>query len=186
MKKGFELSVSFLVMLIITIVVFGLGIRFAYNLFSKSHETIEAFDEQTQRQIENSLYAGNIVAIPSNQKEISIGKTEAFGLGILNQLGEKKYFKVFIGFSTAVDEHGDKFEDYILDEVNVEDWTFKESRAYELDDNEHEIIPLSFTVPLGTKKGTYVFNVEVYYSNNENVGRNNLYDAVHQIRIIVK
>jgi len=188
MKKGFELSVNFIVILIISIVVFGFGLRFAYTMFSSAHETVAIFDEQMQKEVENSLYQGNIVAIPVNQKEMRIRDTETFGLGILNQLGETKYFKVFIDFATAVDEHGEVFSEDILNNVNVEDWTFEESPVYQLKDNEHKIMPLAFSVPLGTKKGTYVFNVGVYHSDSEDVGKteDNLYDTIHQIRIIVK
>ncbi len=188
MKKGFQVSIGFLVILIITIVVFAMGIRFAYTLFSKAHETVEKFDEQTQAEIERSLYQGNIVAIPVNNKEIKVGKTETFGLGILNQLAEEKKFKIFIDFDTAVDEHGDAFSSAILDNIEVEDWTFAESRIYTIANNGREIIPLSFTVPFETEYGIYVFNVAVYYGDNEAElnSKENLYDTVHQIRITVK
>jgi len=186
MKKGFELSINFIVILIITIVVFGLGIRFAYNLFKSAHETVEEFDEQTKAEIERSLYQGNIVAIPINQKELRVRDAETFGLGILNQLGETKFFKVYIEFATAVDEYGDPFSQSILDNVETEEWTFEESRVYEIEDNGREIIPLAFHVPSGTKYGTYVFNVGVYFGDIVDVGKDNLYDTIHQIRITVK
>lgn len=187
MKKGFELSITFLVMLIIAIVVFALGIRFAYNLFKIAPELIDpVLEPQLEEEVTRCLGSGNIVCIPKNQKEIAIKKTEIFGLGILNQMGEEMYFKVFTDFATAVDEHGDVFDDDVLNNIDVTQWTFAKSSAYKLNNNEQEILPLAFEVPLGTKKGTYVFNVGVYYSDSEDVEQDNLYDTVHQIRIIVK
>jgi len=193
-KRAFELSIGFIVMLILTIIVFSFGIKFVYDLVNRSTSVVEEFDEQTKKEIENMLYQGNIVAIPINQKEAGVKDSAVFGLGILNQLGKETDFKVYIRFATAVTAN----EEELLD-IDVTEWTFEEYAVQTIKDNEHKIIPLAFEVPGGTSRGTYVFNVNVCY-DDEDDGNNNqeiidnkcsslypdLYDYTHQVTIVVK
>jgi hypothetical protein len=191
-KKGIELSVNFIVMMILTIVVFSFGIKFAYDVYHRSVTISENMDKQTQEKIKGMLFEGQIVAIPENTKSIKILGTDYFGLGILNQLGEKRNFKFFIKWDTAVDPNGNKFEPEITN-IEASDWTTKdESRVYEIKDNGFELVTIDFTPPAGTKKGTYVFNVNVCYDVSSGATNDKcpqsypyLYDYTHQIRIEV-
>ena len=55
-KKGaIELSVNFLVIMIIAISVFGMGIRMTFQLMTKAEEIRADVDESTQREIEEAL-----------------------------------------------------------------------------------------------------------------------------------
>lgn len=197
-KRGFELSVSFIVILIITLVVFAFGIRFAYTLFNKSEELVKQFDEQTEREIEQILFAGNIVAIPHDVKETNTRQTVYFALGILNELNTAEGyvdFKPHIRFATAVDIHGEEIDA----PISASDWTLDEYPAQKIKTNEHKIIGLAFRPPGSTIKGTYAFNVNVCY-NDDNPANNDpeivsakcsdsypdLYDYTHPINIIVK
>ena len=48
MKKGaIQLSVNFVVVLIIAVIVFGLGLTFAYRLLSTASDIEESFDADT-------------------------------------------------------------------------------------------------------------------------------------------
>jgi len=190
-----ELSINFIVMLILTIAVFSFGIKFAYDIFTRSQNYAAEIDENTRNQIEAKLYEGSIISIPINEKTIKIKGTDVFGLGILNQLGDTKNFVVFITFSgTAVDPNGNALD---VGTIDITKWTtMSKSRVYEIKNNGFEIINILFSPPVGTKKGTYVFNVNVCYdissgtvndkcSVHESGAYPYLYDYTHQIRIEV-
>jgi hypothetical protein len=170
-KKALELSINFIVMLIITIVVFSLGIIFLRNIFTIADDTEAQFTAQMERELEDAMFRGERVAIPINYAEMRVGDTKTFGLGILNQLGEEKQFEVNIEFDTSVP---DSLQD-------TSEWTFEELPTdgyFNIKNNEFEKIALLFKVPGGTSPGTYIFNVNVYYDDTK-------YDTTHQIRIKV-
>ena len=188
-----ELSINFIVTLIITIVVFALGIVFVQKIFKVADDAVEPLDEQTEMQLDNALARGEIVALPSNYKEIKRGSKEVlgFGLGISNQLQTAKDFEVLVKLSTAVDEYGNVFSDLDMDAGS---WgTFAKPHTYSIENNGIKKIPLSFKLPRGTDKGTYVFNLYVCYGGDpENyneicneIDAPNLYDIAPQIRIKV-
>ncbi|MDP2750524.1 MAG: hypothetical protein Q8O89_06860 [Nanoarchaeota archaeon] len=83
-KRAIELSVNFIVVLILAIVTFSLAIGLTYNMFSKAYKLKADIDSDTKSQILSLLDSGEKVAIPANRASIQSGKNEVFGLGILN------------------------------------------------------------------------------------------------------
>ncbi|HIH37473.1 hypothetical protein J4460_08505 [Candidatus Woesearchaeota archaeon] len=102
-KRGIELSVNFLVMLILAIVVFGFGIKLVYSMFSSSMNKIESLDQNSEQQIMSMLSSGKKVAIPIYKKTTVRGKPVVFGVGIYNSLegqGSDDEFVVRVGDGT--------------------------------------------------------------------------------------
>ncbi len=96
-KKAMELSINFIVMLIIAMALFSFGIWFAYKFFGGAEKMRTDLDEQTQQQIENLLMQGNErVVIPFNSKTLDKGNSAIFGVGILNVIGETHTFTMQI------------------------------------------------------------------------------------------
>jgi len=193
-KRAFELSISFIVMLILTIIVFGFGIKFVYNLSHRSTSLVDQLSEETKDDIENMLYLGKIVAIPINEKEINVGESAVLGIGILNQLGKKEDFKIYVAFATGID--ADENE---ITSIDISEWTFEKYATQAIKENEHKIIPLAFQVPKGSNKGTYIFNVNVCYDDDNpandipeviqkkcSAEYPDLYDYTHQITLFAK
>ncbi|MCB9359241.1 hypothetical protein H6503_04880 [Candidatus Woesearchaeota archaeon] len=92
-KSSIQLSMNFLVMLIIAIVIFILSLSFLAHFFLAASELKLKLDSQTKSQIE-SLLAGNArVAIPLDTKIVKPGEPAIFGVGIKNTIPDT-YFKV--------------------------------------------------------------------------------------------
>jgi len=84
MKKGFALSINFLVAMILAIAVFGFGIYFSNMLFSKAGDVQENIDAQTKSQIVELLNSGEKVVIPQQRIKLRPSSNGVFGIGISN------------------------------------------------------------------------------------------------------
>ena len=120
------------------------------------------------------------------RQEIRVKKYGGFGLVINNILGREADFKPRVEFSLGVPDDKDLEE---IDEVEGI-WTHEQVRTITLENNDHVLESLDFTVPAGTKRGDYYFNVFVCYDGDESSefcpsGFKSLYGAVQQITINV-
>jgi len=94
-KKAMELSINFIVMLIIAMALFSFGIWFAYKFFGGAEQMRTDLDSQTQTQIENLLMSGNDrVVIPFSSKTLDKSDSSVFGVGILNVLDAAHSFTI--------------------------------------------------------------------------------------------
>ena len=207
-KKAFQLSVTFLVMIIITIVIFSFSLYLIKQFFTATGEIEKQISGDIQKEIERRLReSGEKVAIPINQGEINIGDSKAFGLGIMNTLGGPPT-TFHITMNLAENPLRDTFGHYTLDGDFVEDsladpvfinenWLFENIPSVEIENNEQVVIPLTIRVDpkhsLITKSQedtTYVFNVCVTTAPLSGVcqkGAPNLYtDTVYKIYVVVK
>lgn len=167
-KKGFELSATIIVLIIITIVIFIGSLYFLKTFFTGAEQIKGEIEHSTQERIESLLRSGDLVAIPLNKKVIKKGTGEAFGLGIRN-VGADKSFTVVTNFHKAFGPDG---KTPIVDAdpfFIAENWLLYSEGPYRLRSNELKLIPISITVGnaidysgTSTKPGTYVFNVCVF------------------------
>lgn len=171
-KKGaIELSVNFLVILIIALAVFGMGIRMTFQLMTKAEEIRADVDESTQREIEEALTTGEIVSIPINHKKTKVGKSVVFGLGIFNSESTQS-FTIDMNFDGAFSN--DKEDISAL--VEEGDWIKTSFGPFELSKNENRVIGLPVRAPrkmMGGEKtphGTYIFKVEVKKEDGNRYG----------------
>jgi hypothetical protein len=88
---GMQLSLNFLVMLIIAIVIFILSIAFLGDFFKQATELRTSLDEHSRAQIE-TLLAGNArVAIPIESRTTKPGDPVSYGIGIKNTLPQENF-----------------------------------------------------------------------------------------------
>ena len=99
-KKGFETSIGFIVILIITLVIFASSIAIIRNFFTTTNTIQTSLTTDAQQQIEELLSSGTSVAIVPSTIETSTGKQQAIGAGWVNT-GALEQFYVVIGFRTA-------------------------------------------------------------------------------------
>lgn len=164
-KKAMELSINFIVILIISLVIFTGSIYLTKKFFKKATNIKDQLDKNTEDQIHSLLSDGSKVAVPINRKTIKRGNSDTFGLGIYNILREKKTFQVFMTFSKAYDTDGNPITLSDGGSYINSKWVFSKPKSYELDNNDQIVIPLLVKVDgkisedQGTQKGTYVFNV---------------------------
>ena len=96
-KRGIELSVNFLVVLIISIAVIGFGIKFVYNIVGETRKLEQVSGEQLDAKIEGLICADeDKVCIGKDIKKIRQGKSDVFGLKILNIGNADKTFNVYV------------------------------------------------------------------------------------------
>ncbi|MEA2037531.1 MAG: hypothetical protein U9O94_08530 [Nanoarchaeota archaeon] len=102
-KKAIQLSVNFLVTMVITIVIFSFSIYMVKKFFTHAEDIKMTYDQRTEKEIERLLDDGSRIAIPFDKKTVNNGDFETFGIGVLNVLnsGESNDFEVLINFSKA-------------------------------------------------------------------------------------
>ena len=166
-KKGLTFSIGFVVMLIMSILIFSMSLYLLFQWFGEAEELEAAIDKQTREQILSALKTGtSLVAIPFSIQETSRGNPVNFGVGVRN-IKEQRKFSVSISFSGAYDPSG---QEIIVDESHIEEkWLgqFARSQAFTLRRNEQQIMPLLIKADTSigtgtTQKGDYVFNVCVF------------------------
>ena len=84
-KKAIELSINFLVMLILSIVIFGFGIAFIYNTITNSENLRDMTLEELDDQIEDLLCeSADKVCLGINTQTMEKGDVHIFGVKVIN------------------------------------------------------------------------------------------------------
>lgn len=164
-KKAFELTATFLVILILTIVIFTSSIYFTKKFFTTAEQMRATIDRQTEAEIEALLFQeGSLVALPLFKKTIVRGKQDNFGLGIRNILEKTENFYVYISFSKGFSPEEEIITTTDSEYINTK-WLLYNPGPYQIANNEFEMVPILANVDLEmadgvtTQKGTYSFNV---------------------------
>ncbi len=167
-KKGFELTATFLVTLILIIVIFIGSLYFTKRFFSTAEQMRAEIDSKTEAEIEALLYQeGSLVAMPRFKKQVQRGKGTTFGVGIRNVLDESKDFYVDVAFTRAFTINEDIITGAVPSHINSK-WLLYSQGPYTIQNNELQMVPilahvdLSMGGDLTTEKGIYSFNVCVY------------------------
>ena len=154
-KKAIELSINFLVVVILSLVILSSGIYLIRNFFRTTEEIKAQIDEQTEAQIENLLNQGELVAVPLNRRTIPIENYGLFGVGILNIDSSPKTFQLSVSFNAAYDKTNNQ-----ITNINGNDWLLYDSDPFTLQPNEDKKMAVLVDVP-ETQEGIYIFNVKV-------------------------
>jgi len=167
-KKAFELSATFLVMLILIIVIFVGAIYFTQKFFATAQEMRAEIEADTEAEIEALLYqGGDLVAMPKFKKKIQRGKGDTFGLGIRNILDESKDFYVHIAFTNAFTVNEELITGTSPSFIDSK-WLLYSQGPYTIQNNELQLIPVLANVNLEmgegitTEEGIYSFNVCIF------------------------
>ena len=180
-KKGaIELSMSTLVIVIISLVVLGLGVKLLYSFVSSGEQLKGQLDEQTEAELQRLLVdQGKQVALPLHQATLAGGESHVFGIGILNIGGGGDSFKLQVDLSQMIDPQqvpittSNSQRQYILSWLiyNNEDMVIKES--------EHRSEPILVNIPNDAAKGIYIFDAKI-------LAQNNLYGNVQKFYVTVQ
>jgi hypothetical protein len=163
-KKGIELSINFIVILIISLIIFVGGLAFTNKFMKLAIDRKAELDQQTEYEIEQLLADGAPVAIPHNKKTTKIGKSLLFGLGINNIHREPRNFYVIMNFSKAF-YHNSSLVETANRQFIQDRWIFSSLGNFTLDPNKHISVPLIVDITdrmandQGTARATYIFNV---------------------------
>jgi hypothetical protein len=194
-KKGFELSVNFIVIIIISLVVFVGGIVFTNKFFNLASDYKDTLDKDTEQQIENLLNDGSKVAIAFEKKKVVRGSSAIFGLGINNVKPTQETFEVTMTFSKAYSANNSEITETSKNYINTH-WIFASIGTYLAEPHSHVAVPIHVQSQglindnAAIIKGTYVFDVCVCTTHNPcsdcSPSEPNLYDGyVHKIYLEV-
>jgi hypothetical protein len=172
-KKGIELSINFLVIIILSIVIFSLGLIMVRTFFTKTAEIKSELDTQTKAKISEMLSGGEPTAVPFNKKTISAGNMDVFGIGIMNIRKEPQNFQIKI-------ESKGGFEKGTQDQIegDFSTWLLYDEEPFSLDPYEKNEIPVLVSVPNAVEKGTYVFDVSVTANGQQYTSPHKIYVEV--------
>lgn len=175
-KKGIELSINFVVILIFSTVVFSLSLVLLAKFFAFAEAEQHKIDEQTKLAIQRRLIQANDqVAIPQNKLKLKLSQDGSFGLGIRNTFSTEREFGVKMQFSRDLELPDEsEVEDLKADGTWInENWFFTSIPPRKLKATETLIVPLSIKVDsniaedIPTQKDRlYVFNVCVFKMNS--------------------
>ena len=163
-KKGFEVAINFIVMLILAISVFSLGLIFVRNIFQQAGEISADLNKQQEQQIERLLDRGDRVAIPFASKETEPGTVAVFGVGILNYNADPTTFNIQVTCNVALD-----VKDIPIDvaATGCNNWAFGHTALISLDKNQKTVVSMGILPPKGAQRGTYGFSVNVLMGTEE-------------------
>lgn len=170
-KKGIELSVNFVVMLIIAMTIFGMGLVLFGKFFGEAENIRENLDEQTKRELQQQMInSPEQVVIYPTQMTIEKGKGSVFGVGILN-IDETDDFTITTTFdgTSCYDRKGEKFE---CEENNIR---VVETITREIAGNKREIMDVPVRVDRAVSIGKYAVKVEVSDSGGTVLSTNLVY-----------
>jgi len=175
-KKGFELSINFIVILIISIVVFGFGIKFAYDIMSQAEELKDITLKDIEANLESIICdSSERICVGTSTREIRPNKIGFFTVGILNTYPDRKDFYIDV-------EESDSEE---ISQIGKKYWMLENELTIE--PNEQQKVGIAVQVPGGTKKGTYVLNVYVCSDESISCEKNsdNRYGTTQKLYVVV-
>jgi hypothetical protein len=193
-KRGVELTINFIVMLILGMAMLTGAIMLSTKLFGKVAKHQASVDAQTQQQIKNLITSGNdLVVIYPQRMEVSRKDSVVFGVGVQNTLttqGPQDEFSLFIEFDNAMDPERQK----LCDNTNTSlcsdplDWVALGARnnVQKIDKNDLKSFPVPVVIPKGAKPGIYVFNVGVCEGGTCNQGDPLYGDTLRKIYVRVE
>ena len=161
MKKGtLELSMGFIVTVLLSIVVLGFGIAFVYNMYNGNKDLPKTLDKQISEEIYNSLSMGMRCYTPNANIKIERRRGgnsgKMFGIGVMNTIPGNKYFHVDYKISSFVNDAGQSTP-VPADKFIVR---FPEPNAQILN-NEKKVFSLLFIVKPDTPSGSYFIDINI-------------------------
>ena len=159
-KKAIELSLNFIVIIIISVIIFGFGVRFLYTLFSQANNLRDLTSADLDRKIGNLICDGSErICIGIDKKIIDRGKFDVFGVKILNIVNNENFdIKVSPSNPIGYKKNNDPISGPALI-VNPEDRPLLTIKK-----NEDKTVGIGVEVPKNAVSGTYILNVDI--SNN--------------------
>jgi len=187
-KKGLEIAITTLIVLIISILVLGLSLTLLWKVYGGATQVQATIERSTEAQIESLLAGGkDLVVVPLNIKEVKKGEFAIFGLGI-RYIGTEasQDFYVTTSFDGAYDLNG---KDSLGIPIDEEQWLggFQKEGPYNIKNNKNQLLPIQVRAS-ATKPGLYVFNVCVTTEELDSciVENTEIYDKIRQITVRVK
>ncbi|MBW2992823.1 hypothetical protein KY345_06425 [Candidatus Woesearchaeota archaeon] len=152
-KRGIEITINFIVMLILALAVLSGSLILIRKFFISAEETKASIDSQTQSQIRSMLIGGAKVAIPINRVTAHRGDFVTFGVGILNVLNraDSDDFMIIANNCSGAIKIGSHIPEQTAPVKN----------------NDQKIFLVGYKIERNVPLGTYICNIQVLYDKDE-------------------
>jgi hypothetical protein len=148
-KKGMELSINFVILLILAIVTFGYSVQFIYTMFNELSQLEGQTFDQLDKQVEGLTCGSQQVCLGVSRATMVRGAFRVFGLRILNSRNTDTDFKITLEHG-LVPEAGEKL--YFKPDVR---------EITQLGAGDVQVIGLGVEIPKTARSGNYVLNINV-------------------------
>ena len=157
-KKAIELSINFIVILVIALVMFGMGLTLFRKFFVEADVIKQNLDDQTKKEIQQIMMssAEQVIVYPS-QLTIRRGKSDVLGVGVLNINENTTSFGItpYWDGTSCYDNDGSQMS------CNETDIKVPGTITRYIESNERVIIGLPLRVDSGAQKGKYAVQIQV-------------------------
>ena len=173
MKKGIELSINFIVIIVIALVIFMFGVNFIYDLAKEATNLESVTINDLNRRIGELLCEGSDrVCIGIEKKSIPKGEYDIFGVKILNILDSGDFQVTITPSGYTTNSQPVVSDPEILNKIKV-----KHREDIFIDKFEDTTLGIGVEVEKDAPSGTYILDVNVLYipDNTEYAGLQKLY-----------
>jgi len=170
-KRGIELSVNFLVTIVIAITIFLFGIRFIYNLASEATSLASLTTDELDARIGDLLCEStDRICIGIDKKVIAKGEYGVFGVKIVNVYTDgTDSFEINIEPKTGFTQNNEE-----IDLLDVNKISIKYRDLVTIERNSEDNVGVGVEVPDDIPAGTYIIDVRVQP-----------YDSLHKLYVEV-
>lgn len=163
-KAAIELSMNFLVVIIISIVIVGLGLILFFSMKDKATDLKDSLDQQTEDQLKAMMLQNNYkVAVYPNQLTLDNGKSQLVGLGITNEFNTPKTFTITHSVKYYIDSETDGAPPNPSWIKNT-DVQF-EKEEVEINPKDQKTVGILIKMPSGAASGEYVVTLNITQTN---------------------
>ncbi|MBC8501403.1 MAG: hypothetical protein ISS25_04790 [Nanoarchaeota archaeon] len=149
-RKGFQIAVNFLVVIILSLVLFGAGMVIFTKIIDKGTDFQAKITDRMQEQLNAAMDDGSVIVVQPQRVNGKRGKSVLFTVGFWNEFPNEYNFKVVVsdkdGLSGAMNYFTDPYPD-----------TQPNQRQHAL---------ISIDIPKNSVSGQYAFDVEVQYKGD--------------------
>jgi len=149
-KASMELSVNFLVVMIICIVLLGIGIKLITTFVGGAEKMRKDVDSVQKAELIKAMNDGALVAVYPIKLTVNRGSNADFSLGIANELGRNESFSLYVL--------------KVSSNSGIPPTPLYVTKAIPINNNEQYFTPIRIPVPKEASHGTYIFNVYVCHS----------------------
>lgn len=162
-KKGFELSANFMVVIILSLVLFGSGMVIFTKVISSGREIEAGLTERMRAELDAAMDDGSLIVIPQTTMHVQQGNTAKFTVGFWNELptenNDPRTFTLNVEVVTNQD----------LDWPSNAQISYASS--YTLKHNERAHALIAINVPKGVSRGQHSFDVKIWQDGQLYTGK---------------
>lgn len=160
-KKAMELSINFLVILIISTIVLIFGLKFLYDIYEAGKNVEDQMRKETRDMIKDMMRSGGKLSVlcdsQLDMKALRRGEVDHCGIGVLN-IDAGPYFQLGVQGAIA------KYLNETVQPTNIigdrQSYLYSK-KPIVINNKDDLIVPMTVKIPEDAPSGTYALNVYV-------------------------